>query len=202
MLEEGQLSLPKDGRGRPPIPRQGRTDRELSDRRFSRLCEPEGTCPDRPPFDRRPRRHGILCDLRAAHDGAERTLRGTIERVFCRQRAKPVLIIAARVVAAVGPKHGRLSLAPSSISKADSAEAKIATENRLRIGPTSILRAALLSGAIELCPEYTGNAAFFFHEDGDPVWKDAAAGYVRAAKLDSKETVLSGSPQLRPTIVG
>ena len=65
------------------------------------------------------------------------------------------------------------------------AEAKIATENRLRIGPTSILRAALLSGAIDLCPEYTGNAAFFFHEDGDPVWKDAAAGYARAA-LDNR----------------
>ena len=64
------------------------------------------------------------------------------------------------------------------------AEAKIATENRLGIGPTSILRAALLSGAIDLCPEYTGNAAFFFHEDGDPIWKDAAAGYARAKKLD------------------
>ncbi len=51
ILEEGQpiLSLPKDGRGRAPIQRHGRTDRELSDRRFSRLCEPEGTCPDRPP---------------------------------------------------------------------------------------------------------------------------------------------------------
>src|ERR1700720_1596556 len=64
------------------------------------------------------------------------------------------------------------------------AQAKIATENRLGIGPTSILRAALLSGAIDLCPEYTGNAAFFFHEEGDPVWKDAAAGYARAKKLD------------------
>src|ERR1700720_3978526 len=64
------------------------------------------------------------------------------------------------------------------------AEAKIATESRLGIGPTSILRAALLSGAIDLCAEYTGNAAFFFHEDGDPVWKDAAAGYARAKKLD------------------
>ena len=63
-------------------------------------------------------------------------------------------------------------------------QANIATENRLRIGPTSILRAALLSGAIDLCPEYTGNAAFFFHEEGDPVWKDAAAGYARAAKRD------------------
>ena len=70
------------------------------------------------------------------------------------------------------------------------AEAKIATENRLRIGPTSILRAALLSGAIDLCPEYTGNAAFFFHEDGDPVWKDAAAGYARATKLDYEKNRL------------
>jgi len=70
------------------------------------------------------------------------------------------------------------------------AEAKIPTENRLRIGPTSILRAALLSGAIDLCPEYTGNAAFFFHEDGDPVWKDAAAGYARAAKLDYEKNRL------------
>jgi osmoprotectant transport system substrate-binding protein len=69
-------------------------------------------------------------------------------------------------------------------------QAKIAAENRLRIGPTSILRAALLSGAIDLCPEYTGNAAFFFHEDGDPVWKDAAAGFARAAKLDFEKNRL------------
>jgi osmoprotectant transport system substrate-binding protein len=62
--------------------------------------------------------------------------------------------------------------------------AKIATVNRLQIGPTSILRAALLSGAIDLCPEYTGNAAFFFHEESDPVWKNAAAGYARAALRD------------------
>jgi osmoprotectant transport system substrate-binding protein len=69
-------------------------------------------------------------------------------------------------------------------------QAKIATQNRLRIGPTSILRTALLSGAIDLCPEYTGNAAFFFHEDGNPVWNDAAAGYARAAKLDYEKNHL------------
>jgi osmoprotectant transport system substrate-binding protein len=69
-------------------------------------------------------------------------------------------------------------------------QAKIATENRLRLGPTSILRAALLSGAIDLCPEYTGNAAFFFHEESDPVWKSAAAGYARAAKRDYEENRL------------
>ncbi|WGJ13681.1 glycine betaine ABC transporter substrate-binding protein [Methylocapsa sp. D3K7] len=69
-------------------------------------------------------------------------------------------------------------------------QAKIVAENRLRLGPTSILRAALLSGAIDLCPEYTGNAAFFFHEDGDPVWKNAAAGYARAAQRDYEENRL------------
>jgi osmoprotectant transport system substrate-binding protein len=62
--------------------------------------------------------------------------------------------------------------------------AGIPTQNRLRLGPTSIVRQALLSGAIDLYPEYTGNAAFFFHEDGDPVWKNAHEGYLRAAQLD------------------
>jgi osmoprotectant transport system substrate-binding protein len=69
-------------------------------------------------------------------------------------------------------------------------QAQIAAENRLRIGPTSILRSALLSGAVDLCPEYTGNAAFFFHEDGDPLWKDGAAGYARAKKLDYEKNQL------------
>lgn len=62
--------------------------------------------------------------------------------------------------------------------------AGIATQNRLQLGSTAILRQALLSGAIDLCVEYTGNAAFFFHQEGDPVWRDAEAGYARAAALD------------------
>jgi len=68
--------------------------------------------------------------------------------------------------------------------------AGIPTQNRLQIGPTAILRAALLSGAIDLCVEYTGNAAFFFHEENDPVWKDAQAGYARAAALDYQQNRL------------
>ena len=62
--------------------------------------------------------------------------------------------------------------------------AGIPTSNRLQLGPTRILRAAILSGAIDVYPEYTGNAAFFFAMDGDPVWKDARAGYERARALD------------------
>jgi osmoprotectant transport system substrate-binding protein len=62
--------------------------------------------------------------------------------------------------------------------------AGIPARNRLQLGPTRILRAAILSGAIDLYPEYTGNAAFFFGLDGNPVWKDARAGYERAKALD------------------
>lgn len=62
--------------------------------------------------------------------------------------------------------------------------AGIATESRLQLGPTTIVRDAILAGAIDLYPEYTGNAAFFFNRDGDPVWRDAKAGYAEVAKLD------------------
>ena len=60
----------------------------------------------------------------------------------------------------------------------------IPTVNRLRLGTTKILRAAITSGEVDIYPEYTGNAAFFFNEDSDPVWKDAAAGYERARTRD------------------
>jgi osmoprotectant transport system substrate-binding protein len=52
------------------------------------------------------------------------------------------------------------------------------------LGPTAIVRQALVSGAIDLYPEYTGNAAFFFNDDADPIWRQAQAGYERAAQLD------------------
>ena len=63
--------------------------------------------------------------------------------------------------------------------------AGIPTQSRLRLGPTSILRSAILSGEIDIYPEYTGNGAFFFHGDADPVWKDAKAGYERVRQLDA-----------------
>jgi osmoprotectant transport system substrate-binding protein len=55
---------------------------------------------------------------------------------------------------------------------------------KMQLGPTNIVRAALLAGQIDLYPEYTGNGAFFFHRETDPVWKDAAAGYAEVKKLD------------------
>lgn len=72
--------------------------------------------------------------------------------------------------------------------------AGIPTRNRLQLGPTRIVRAAILSSAIDLYPEYTGNAAFFFAMDGDPVWKDGRAGYERAKALDLERNKLVWLP--------
>lgn len=60
----------------------------------------------------------------------------------------------------------------------------IPTENRIQLGPTKIVRSALLAGEIDIYPEYTGNGAFFFNVDSDPVWKSAGAGYEKVRTLD------------------
>jgi osmoprotectant transport system substrate-binding protein len=60
----------------------------------------------------------------------------------------------------------------------------IKTVNKLQLGNTKIVRSAILAGEIDIYPEYTGNGAFFFNIDSDPVWKNAAAGYQRVEKLD------------------
>jgi osmoprotectant transport system substrate-binding protein len=71
-------------------------------------------------------------------------------------------------------------------------EAKgIKTENKLQLGPTKIVRSALLAGEIDLYPEYTGNAAFFFNDDRDPVWKDGARGWEKARALDRERNKLA-----------
>ncbi|RYE73877.1 MAG: ABC transporter substrate-binding protein [Hyphomicrobiales bacterium] len=61
---------------------------------------------------------------------------------------------------------------------------KIATTDRLQLGGTPILRQALIAGEVDIYPEYTGNAAFFFEKAEDPAWKDAAKAYAEAKKLD------------------
>ena len=60
----------------------------------------------------------------------------------------------------------------------------IAATGKLQLGPTEIVRRALIAGEIDLYPEYTGNGAFFFHREADPVWRDAAKGYALVKELD------------------
>jgi osmoprotectant transport system substrate-binding protein len=56
-------------------------------------------------------------------------------------------------------------------------------ESKLQLGPTNIVRAAILSGQVDIYPEYTGNGALFFHMEEDPAWKDWARGYALVERL-------------------
>jgi osmoprotectant transport system substrate-binding protein len=66
----------------------------------------------------------------------------------------------------------------------------LAVENKLQLGPTNIVRAAILAGQIDIYPEYTGNGALFFHLEDDPLWKDWARGEAKAAALDREQNRL------------
>lgn len=58
------------------------------------------------------------------------------------------------------------------------------TVDKIQLGATAIVRQALIAGQIDIYPEYTGNAAFFFGKADLPVWKDPEAAYRTARDLD------------------
>jgi osmoprotectant transport system substrate-binding protein len=58
------------------------------------------------------------------------------------------------------------------------------TIDKSRFGPTDIMRKAIISGELDMYPEYTGNGAFFFNEADSTVWKSAQQGYERVKELD------------------
>jgi osmoprotectant transport system substrate-binding protein len=73
----------------------------------------------------------------------------------------------------------------------------IKTQDRVQLGATSVVRKAIIAGEIDIYPEYTGNAGFFFNKADDPLWKDAAKGYEAAKTLDfdaNKIVWLEASP--------
>lgn len=57
-------------------------------------------------------------------------------------------------------------------------------EDRTQLGGTPVLRKAIVAGEVDIYPDYTGNAAFFFNKADDPVWMDAAKGFEEAKTLD------------------
>lgn len=70
-------------------------------------------------------------------------------------------------------------------------EAKgVKTESKLQLGPTKIVREAILAGQIDLYPEYTGNGAFFFNADTDPAWKNGKTGFEKVKSLDAEKNKL------------
>jgi osmoprotectant transport system substrate-binding protein len=60
----------------------------------------------------------------------------------------------------------------------------LSVASRIGLGPTAIVRAAILAGEIDIYPEYTGNGALFFKRESDPAWKSEAAGYAEVKALD------------------
>ena len=73
-------------------------------------------------------------------------------------------------------------------------EKGIAVENKIELGPTKIVRAAILAGQIDIYPEYTGNGALFFNNETDPVWKDARLCYEKVKALDLQKNRLVWLP--------
>lgn len=66
----------------------------------------------------------------------------------------------------------------------------IKTSDKLQLGPTKIVRGALVAGEIDIYPEYTGNGAFFFSVDTDPAWKNDKQGYDKVKGLDAAQNKL------------
>jgi len=60
----------------------------------------------------------------------------------------------------------------------------IQTTDRIQLGATPVVRKAIVAGEIDIYPEYTGNAAFFFNRADEPIWNDAQSAYDEAKTLD------------------
>lgn len=60
----------------------------------------------------------------------------------------------------------------------------IPTKSRIQLGATPVVRKAITAGEIDIYPEYTGNAAFFFNKADSDIWKDPKKAYEEAKKLD------------------
>nr|WP_250152646.1 ABC transporter substrate-binding protein [Ancylobacter radicis] len=72
--------------------------------------------------------------------------------------------------------------------------AGIEVNRRIQLGPTKIVRTALLVGEIDIYPEYTGNAGFFFSMPDDPAWKNPQAAYEKAKALDAANNLVWLTP--------
>jgi len=59
-----------------------------------------------------------------------------------------------------------------------------AVEDKSYFGPTEIVRKALLTGELDIYPEYTGSGMLFFPDTDPQVWQDAALGYETVRQLD------------------
>ncbi len=60
----------------------------------------------------------------------------------------------------------------------------VPVEDRTALGATNVVRQAIISGEIDMYPEYTGNGYYFFEGTDPEIWKDAKKAYETVAALD------------------
>ena len=112
-------------------------------------------------------------------------------------------IAAGLLLAAGQARNARAATAITVASKIDTEGALLGSliaaalaahglpvRTRLQLGPTSICRAALLAGAVDIYPEYTGNGASFFRRPGDPAWHNAQAAWNLVRSLDAPNDIV------------
>ena len=64
------------------------------------------------------------------------------------------------------------------------------TVNKIQLGTTPVVRGAITAGELDIYPEYTGNGAFFFKEENDPVEKTRSRDTKSQKKLDAEKNKL------------
>lgn len=140
-----------------------------------------GPLPHRP-ATQGPRRRAVVAGLAAAMSGAA-----------------PAFAERPLVVASKSDTEGALTGAMIALALE---HLGLPVSRKLGLGPTLIVRAALLSGDIDIYPEYTGNGAFFTGTETNPAWKvpqeafdmirasDAARGLVWLERAPANNTWL------------
>jgi osmoprotectant transport system substrate-binding protein len=103
------------------------------------------------------------------------------------------LLVAVLPVGSVGQPHDRAVIVSSKIDTEGALLGNmilamlrahgITVESRLQLGPTNIVRAAILAGQVDIYPEYSGNGALFFHREDDPAWRNLERGYALVEAL-------------------
>ena len=58
--------------------------------------------------------------------------------------------------------------------------------DKTEFGTTSVIRSAIISGEIDIYPEYTGNGGYFFDKTYPSIWKDGTLGYLTVKNLDKE----------------
>ena len=63
--------------------------------------------------------------------------------------------------------------------------------DRTEFGPTNLVRQAIISGQIDIYPEYTGNGGFFFADTDPKIWKDREQGFQTVTRLDRERNSIA-----------